>query len=159
MIRYPLALSCLLAVLLSGWDAPLARGEAPQSCSLLTLALVSAAVGQPVTGGQISVVDNPSSPTSACMYHAGAMFIVVEATQLPSVVAGRAEFDDKVKNSGTTQLEPGLGDGAFFSTDGPAFALTALRGAKIIVISLVGGNSAAVPRERLHSLMQTALSH
>jgi hypothetical protein len=159
MIRYPLVLSCLLTLLLSGWDAPLARGEAPQSCSLLTLALVSAAVGQPATGGQVSVVDNPSSTTSACMYKAGAMLIVVEATQLPSAVAGRAEFDDKLKNSDTTQPEPGLGDGAFFSKDGPALALTALRGARIIVISLVGGNSAAIPRERLHGLMQTALSH
>ena len=157
MIRFPLALSCIFTLLL--WDAPLAHGEAPQSCSLLTLALVSAAVGQPATGGQVSVADNPSSPTSACMYKAGAMLIVIQATQTPSAVAGRTEFDDKVKNSGTTQLEPGLGDGAFFSNDGPALSLTALRGARIIVISLVGGNAAAVPRERLHSLMQTALSH
>jgi hypothetical protein len=151
MIRYLLALSCVLTLLLFGWDAQPARAETP--------ALVSAAVGQPVTGGQISVVDNPSSPTSSCMYHAGAMFIVVEATQLPSAAAARAEFDDKVKNGGSTQLDQGLGNGAFFSNDGPALALTALRDARIIVISVVGGNSAAVPRERLHSLMQTALSH
>lgn len=79
-----------------------------------------------------------------------------------------AEFGDELSNSRShddensaqkTVLISGIGDGAFYSADGPAIGLTGFRASYVISIGLVGSGAAAVPQERLRSLLQTALSH
>ena len=83
-----------------------------------------------------------------------------------SSAAARAEFGDQLSNSRShddensaqkTVLISGIGDGACYSADGPA--LTGFRASYVISIGLVGSGAAAVPQERLRSLLQTALSH
>ena len=158
---------CVLAIVASG-SGSVARAAAPNSCSFLTPAAVAAAIGQPVTGGTQSVVNDPSSSTSNCMYRAGSLLISLSVNQLPSAAAARAEYDDELSNSRAhdssssaqkTTLVPGLGDGAFSAADGPAIVLTGLRGGFVIGIALVGGGATAVPLERLRNLLQTALNH
>ena len=85
-----------------------------------------------------------------------------------SSAAARAEFGDELSNSRSdddensaqkTVLISGIGDGAFYSADGPAIRLTGFRASYVISIGLVASGAAAVPQERLRSLLQTALSH
>ena len=158
---------CVLAIVAS-ISGSAARAAAPNSCSFLTPAAVAAAVGQPVTGGTQSVVNDPSSTTSICMYRAGSLLISLSVNQLASAAAARAEYDDELSNSRAhegsssaqkTVLVPGLGDGAFSAADGPAIGLTGVRGSFVIGIGLVGGGATAVPQERLRNLLQSALSH
>ena len=161
------SICCALAIVASV-SGSAARAAAPNSCSFLTPAAVAAAIGQPVTGGTQSVVNDPSSSTSNCMYRSGNLLISLSVNQLPSAAAARAEYDEELGNSRAhdssssaqkTTLVPGLGDGAFSAADGPAITITALRGSVVIGIGLVGGGATAVPQERLRTLLQTALNH
>jgi hypothetical protein len=156
-----------LVVLLAA-GASTVHAAAPNSCAFLTPAAVSGAVGRPVTGGVVSIVNDPSSSTSNCMYRAGELIISLSVNQLPSAAAARAEFNDELDNSRSrderdpaqqTALIPGLGDGAFYAIDGPAIAMTGVSGNLVITIALLGPGAGAVPQEHLHSLLQAALSH
>jgi hypothetical protein len=157
-----------LFVVLAAVSGSTVRAAAPNSCSFLTPAAVSGAIGQPVTGGTQSVINDPSSSTSICMYRAGSLVISLSVNQLPSAAAARAEFSDELSNSRShdgensaqkTVLISGIGDGAFYAVDGPAIGLTGLRGSFVIGIALLGSGAVAVPQERLRNLLQTALSH
>ena len=159
--------TCYLFVVLAALSSATVHAAAPNSCIFLTPAAVLRAIGQPVTGGTQSVVNDPSSSTSICMYRAGSLLISLSVNQLSSAAAARAEFSDELSNSRShdensaqkTALISGLGDGAFYAADGPAIGLTGLRGSFVISIGLLGSGAAAVPQERLHDLLQTALSH
>jgi hypothetical protein len=142
----------VLAILCSGG----AHAGAPNSCSFSTPAVVSAAIGQPVTGGTLSTVNDPSSSTSFCMYRAGTLIISLSVNQLASAAAARAEFDQEFRNSRgrdddnpsqKTALISGLGDGAFYGADGPAIEVTGLRGSYVITIGVAGNGATAVSQE------------
>jgi hypothetical protein len=158
---------CLLIVLTTV-DSSAASALAPNSCSFLTVAAVAGAIGQPVTGGIQSVVNDPSSSTSICMYRAGGLVISLSVNQFPSAAAARAEFSEELSNSpghgdenSAQKTIPisGVGDGAFDAVDGPAIEMTGVRGSFVIGIALVGNGATAVPQEGLRNLLQTALSH
>jgi hypothetical protein len=145
-----------------------AHAAAPNSCSFLTPAAVSSAIGQPVSGGTQSVVNDPTSSTSICPYRAGALMITLSVNQLPSEAAAHAEYNDELSNSRShdgdnpsqkTSLISGLGDGAFSALDGPAITVTGVRGRYVIGISLLGDGASKIPQERLRALLQSALSH
>jgi hypothetical protein len=158
-----LSFACMLAVITVGGTV---RAGAPNSCSFLTPAAVSTAIGQPVTGGTQSVVNDPSSSTSICMYRAGSLLIILSVNQLPSAAAARTEFGNELDKSRSHDEDaaqkavsvPGIGDGAFYSADGPALVWTGLRGSYVVSIAQVGG-AAAVPQDHMRGLLQTALSH
>jgi len=156
MSRSCVSTCCALAIVASISDSE-ARAAAPNSCSFLTPAVVAAAIGQPVTGGTQSVVNDPSSSNSSCMYRAGSLLIVLSVNQLPSAAAARTEYEEELSNSRAhdssssaqkTASVSGLGDAAFSAADGPAISLTGLR-----------GGATVVPQERLRTLLQTALNH
>jgi hypothetical protein len=158
-----------IAFLLQGSSVLVAQAAAPNSCSFVTSAAWSALLSRPVTGGTTSVVDNPASTASSCLYQAGAMFITVQVNQLATAAAAQKEYAEQLDNSRTrddrdsqrTMVESGIGDGAFSSgfTNGSEVEFTAVRGARIVTFGLVGPGAAAVPRERLRDLMQSALAH
>jgi len=162
-----IALSTLF--LLQGSRVLVAQAAAPNSCSVVTPAAWSAALSRLVTGGTMSTVDNPASTASSCLYQAGAMFITVQVNQLATAAAAQKEYAEQLDNSRTrdgresqrTTVESGIGDGAFSSarTSGSEVEFTAVRGSRIVTFGLVGGGAAAVPHDRLRSLMQSALSH
>ncbi len=160
--------ACLLFAAVAVVSSVAVGAAAPNSCSFLTPAAVSAAIGQPVTGGTQSVVNDPSSSTSTCMYRAGSLIISLSVNQLPSAAAARAEYSDELSNSRShdaensaqkTVLLSGVGEGAFYAADGPAIGLTGVHGSFVIGIGLVGSGAASVPQERLRTLLQAALSH
>jgi hypothetical protein len=162
-----LAISVLF--LLLGSRVLLAQAAAPNSCSLVTPAAWSAVLSRPVTGGAMSVHDNPASTASSCMYQAGAMFITLQVDQLATAAAAQKEYAEQLDNSRIrdgresqrTTVESGIGDGAFSSarTDGSEVEFTAVRGSRIVTFGLVGGGAATVPHDRLRGLMQSALNH
>jgi hypothetical protein len=161
------AVSVLL--LLQGSGVLVAQAAAPNACSFVTAAAWSAVLSRPVTGGRMSVVDNPASTTSSCMYQAGAMFITLQVNQLATAAAAQKEYAEQLDNSRTrderasqrTTVESGIGDGAFSSafTDGSEVEFTAFQGSRMVTIGLVGSGAAAVPHDRLRDLMQSTLKH
>jgi hypothetical protein len=162
-----LAIFILFVVQASG--ASVAQAAAPNSCGFVTPAAWSAVLSRPVTGGAMSVVDNPASTTSSCLYQAGALFITLQVNQLATAAAAQKEYAEQLDNSRTrderqsqrTTVESGVGDSAFSSafTDGSEVEFTAVLGSRIVTFGLVGGGASAVPHDRLRSLMQSALNH
>jgi hypothetical protein len=162
-----IALSLLLA--LQAGPALEAQAAAPNSCGSVTPAAWSAALSRPVTGGAVSIVNDPAATASSCLYQSGAMFITVQVDQLATAAAAQKEYAEQLANSRgrdeqhsqSTTVETGIGDAAFSSafTDGSEVEFTALRGSRILTFGLVGPGAAAVPHDRLRGLMQSALDH
>ena len=161
------ALAVLLLLQASG--VLVAQAAAPNSCSFITPAAWSAAISRPVTGGTTSVVNDPASTASSCLYHAGAMMITLQVDQRATAADAKKEYADQLDNSHSrderqsqhTTVESGIGDGAFSSafTDGSEVEFTAVLGARIVTLGLIGAGAGAVPHDRLRALMQSALSH
>jgi hypothetical protein len=159
--------TAVVFLLLGAWGLA-AQAAAPNSCSVVTPAAWSAALSRPVTGGTMSVVNDPASTASSCMYRAGAMFITLQVDQRATAVDAKKEYAEQLDNSRSrderqsqrTTLESGIGDGAFSSafTDGSEVEFTALLGSRIVTFGLVGAGAAAVPHDRLRALMQSALT-
>jgi hypothetical protein len=145
-----------------------AQAAAPNSCSFATPAAWSAVLSQPVTGGTVSVVNDPASTASSCLYRAGAMFITLQVDQRATPAAAQKEYAEQLDNSRgrderqsqRTMLEPGIGDGAFSSafSNGSEMEFTAVLGSRIVTFGLVGSGATAVPHDRLRALMQSALT-
>jgi hypothetical protein len=155
--------------LLQGIGVLVAQAAAPNSCSFVTPAAWSAVLSRPVTGGAMSVVNDPASTASSCLYRAGAMLITLQVDQRATAPAAQKEYADQLDNSRSrddrqsqhTTVEQGIGDGAFSSafTDGSEVEFTAILGSRIVTFGLVGAGAAAVPHDRLRNLMQSALTH
>ena len=139
---------------------------APDACALLTVAQVSAAVGNPVTPPVPSVGGDGSG---GCRYGYGTLDQVgVDLYQLSSAAEAQKKFSDDLQSARgkdkayyKVTVESGVGDGAF-STMG-AFGGTmkivgveAVRGSRVISIGAM--SDPAVSLERLRALMLTALS-
>jgi len=162
-----LAISMMVLFQASGVVA--AQAAAPNSCGLVTPAAWSAVVSRPVTGGTTSVVNDPASTASSCLYQAGAMFITVQVDQRSTPAAAQKEYAEQLDNSRGrderdgqhTTVEPGIGDGAFSSafTNGSEVEFTAVQGSRIVTFGLVGAGAVAVPHDRLRVLMQSTLIH
>lgn len=161
------ALAVLL--LLQGSGVWVAQAAAPNACSFVTPAAWSAALSRPVTGGTMSVVNDPGSTASSCLYRAGAMLITLQVDQPATAADAKKEYADQLDNSRSrderqsqhTTVESGIGDGAFSSAfaDGSEVEFTAVLGSRIVSFGLVGAGAAAVPHDRLRGLMQSALTH
>jgi hypothetical protein len=145
----------------------LAASHAPNACAVLTTAQVSAAIGKPVTGGTMSMVDNPKSVTASCVYQSGALMIIVMVGDYPTPAAAKKQLADDLANSKShddasqkTTAEPSVADGGFSvmmgsgATAMPSFA--AVRGVREITIGLSGPG---VTVDQLRALTLTALSH
>jgi len=163
----PTVLVALMAV--APWAA---QADAPSACKFLTPALVSAALGKPVTGGTISTVDHAGATASSCLYSAGATMVVLLVDERGTAAAAMQEYHSQLDDSRSrdkdkqgasdeqkTVLEAGLGDAAFSDdmTNGSVLGITAVHGSRIFTIGVVGAVS--LPHERVRSLLQTALSH
>ena len=160
-----LSLRVGIAVIVVG-GTPVARA-APNACALVTVAEVSTAIGRPVSGGTISVVDNPRSVTSNCPYKAGSLMINVMVSELPTAAAAQKQFAEDLKNSRNhddenqkTTVEAGVGEGAYMATggDGVMVEFKVVGGSRIIDIGIIGQGAATVSRDRLRALILTALS-
>jgi hypothetical protein len=157
----------VVLLLLQGSGVGVAQAAAPNSCSFATPAAWSAVLSQPVTGGTVSVVNDPASTASSCLYRAGAMFITLQVDQRATPAVAQKEYAEQLDNSRgrdeqqsqRTMLEPGIGDGAFSSafSNGSEVEFTAVLGSRIVTFGLVGSGAAAVPHDRLRALMQSAL--
>lgn len=136
---------------------------APDACALLTLAELSAAIGQPVVGG------NPSHTGDGggqCMYRYGTMNqIGVELWQFPSAADAQKRFSDELKDaqanaSYKTTVESGVGDRAFSTTGvmGTMKAVTwaAVQGSRFFHVITFGQDT--VPPDRVRGLMLKALT-
>jgi hypothetical protein len=162
-----LAISVLL--LLQGGMAFVAEAAAPNSCGLITPAAWSAVLSRPVTGGTTSVVNDPASTASSCLYQAGQMFVTVQVNQLATAAAAQKEYAEQLSNSRVrderesqrTTVESSIGEGAFSSAaaNGSEVEFTAVQGLRVVTLGLVGAGAAAVPHDRLRALMQSALAH
>jgi hypothetical protein len=159
----PLVGGILLAGM-GGRAVPLANA-APDACALLTLADLTAAIGQPVLGG------NPSQTGDGggqCMYGYGTMNqIGVELFQFPTPAAAQSKYASELKDAQQgdkatqkTTVESGVGDGAFSTTAkmGTMAVVnwSAVRGTK--VYHLVSMGQVAVPNDRMRALMLKAIS-
>jgi hypothetical protein len=162
-------IAIVMMVLLQGSGILAAQAAAPNSCSFITPAGWSAVVSRPVTGGTMSVVNDPASTASSCLYQAGAMFITLQVDQRATAAAAQKEYAEQLDNSRSrdqrqsqhTTVESGIGDGAYSSafTDGSEVEFTAVQGSRIVTFGLMGAGAAAVPHDRLRRLMQSALTH
>lgn len=162
-----LAISILF--LFQGSGALVAQAAAPNSCGLVTPAAWAAVLSRLVTGGRMSVVNDPASTASSCVYQAGTLLITLQVNQLPTAAVAQKEYAEQLDNSRTrderesqhTTVESGIGDGAFSSafTDGSEVEFTAVRESRVVTFGLVGSGASAVPHDRLRALMQSALNH
>jgi hypothetical protein len=161
-----LCLMTMLAVLslIAPWTA---RADAPSACKFLTPSLVSAALGKPVTGGTMSVLDHAGASASSCTYVAGKTYVVLSVDERGTAAEAMKEYADQLDNSrirnnrdnGKTVLEAGLGEAAFFddSGDNSEVSITSVHGSRVFMLGFVSAGS--IPHDRIHSLMQAALSH
>ena len=140
----------------------------PDACALLTVAEVSAAVGQTVSGG------NPSQTGDGggqCIYVYGTLKqmnqIGVELWQFPSAAEAQKRFSDELKDSQAhdkgshkTTVESGVGEGAFSATGDiasmKAVTWAAVRGSRFLHVVTLGQE--AVSHDRLRGLMLKALT-
>jgi hypothetical protein len=159
----PLLLNGMVLAGFGVGGASLLRTPAPDACALLTLAELTAAVGQPVVGA------NPSSTGDGggqCMYGYGTMNqIGVELWQYPSAAAAQQRFADELKETqantkAKTTVESGIGEGAYSATSqmGTMQAVTwgAVHGSRFFHLITLGGSQ--VPHDRLRALLLTALT-
>jgi hypothetical protein len=131
-------------------------GIAPNACKFISVAEVTALLGKAVGGGQMSVVDNPKSLTSTCMYTvAGRPAVIVLVGDYPSAAAAQQELATERENAQDNTVENGIGDGAF-STSVIGLSITAVKGQRVASIAALDGTPAL--HDRLHALMVTALS-
>jgi hypothetical protein len=153
-----------LAVVLSMSTFSTARAGAPDACKFLTTAAVAAALGKPVTGGTISVVDHAGASASSCTYLAGAIMVLLTVDERGTPAEAAKEFNTQLDNSRSrdqdeqkTVMEAGIGDRAFSDdmANGSVRGITALHGSRLFTLGIV--NAGPVPHERVRSLMQTAL--
>lgn len=132
------------------------RRFAPNACKFVSVAEVTALVGKTVGGGQMSIVDNPKSLTSSCIYTVTIIpAVIVMVGDYPSPAAAKQEFATEMANSKSNAAEAGIGDGAFW-TPGTDVSITAVRGQRLATIAVVGGSQTL--HGHLHSLIATALS-
>lgn len=124
-----------LFVALGAVSSATVSAVAPNSCSFLTPAAVSGAIGQPVTGGTQSIVNDPSSSKSICMYPGAS---AAAASSTAAAAAGDAASGQRpTAERPARDATPGIAPGA----TAPSRALYAL-------IVLLG----AVPNTRTHVL-------
>jgi len=169
LIELPRRLAPAVLLLAAGTGTSPAHAAAPNSCSLVTSAAWAAVLSRPVTGGSVSVVNDPASTASSCLYQAGVLLISVQVDQRASAAAAQKEYAEQLDNSRNRgesdslriTVESGIGDGAFSTvfTDGTVVELTAVRESRIVTFGLVGAGAGAVPHERLRELMRSALTH
>jgi hypothetical protein len=169
VIHHTRRIAVSILLVLQAGTVLVAQAAAPNSCGIVTPAAWSAVLSRPVTGGTVSVVNDPAAMASSCLYQSGAMFITVQVNQLATAAAAQKQYAEQLANSRgrdeqhsqRTTLETGIGDGAFSSafTDGSEVEFTALRGSRILTFGLVGPGAAAVPHDRLRGLVQSALDH
>lgn len=161
-----MSLAALVRPLVSGiLLAGVGGHAAPNACALLTLAELSAAVGQPVLGG------NPSQTGDGggqCMYGYGNLSqIGVELFQLASPAAAQKKFADELKESQDadkgphkTTVETGVGDGAFSaSADMGTMKMvtwSAVRGSRVFHLVTMG--QVPLLPGRMRGLMLKAVS-
>ena len=158
----------LVLTMSAAWTA---RADAPDSCKFLTPAIVSTALGKPVTGGTVSMVDHSGASMSSCTYRAGMTLVLLSVDERGTAAAAMKEYNSQLADSRgrdtekkgspdeqKTVLEPGIGEGAFADdmTNGSVLALTAVHGSRIFQVGIVGASS--IPHERVRNLMQTAVS-
>jgi hypothetical protein len=149
-----------------------ARADAPGACTFLTTAVVSGALGKPVTGGNMSMVDHPGASKSTCTYMAGTTIVVLSVDERGSAAAAMQEYNTQLDNSCSrerdgaaggkkTVLEPGMGESAFSDTmvDGSELEVTAVHGSRVFLLGIVGAGAGSLPHERVRSLVQAAISH
>jgi hypothetical protein len=156
--------SGILLVGMGGHHASLGHVP-PNACALLTLAELSAAVGQPVLGG------NPSQTGDGggqCTYGYGNLSqIAVELFQFQSAAEAQKHLADELKDSQKddkgshkTVVETGVGDGAFSASADmaamKAVTWSAVRGSKVFHLFTLG--QVPLPPGRMRGLMLTAIS-
>jgi hypothetical protein len=130
----------------------------PNACALVTVAEVSAAVGQSVIGGATPVAGNDPT-TASCSYVAGPLALMVQVSQLPTLAAAKKQFADDHAASRTAAVESGVGDGAFSAVSGTnSNGWEAIRGSRIVMIVVVGPGASAVSHDRMRGLMAAGLA-
>jgi hypothetical protein len=170
MVRFTRLANIILVLAVNApWAA---YADAPDSCKFLTPAVVSTALGKPVTGGTMSVVDHSGASASSCTYRAGMVMVLLSVDERGTPAAAMKEYksqlddsrgrDTEKKGSSDEQktvLEPGIGEGAFSDdmTNGSVLAITAVHGSRIFQVGIVGAGS--ISHERVRALIQTAISH
>jgi hypothetical protein len=137
----------------------------PDACAVLTLAELSAAVGQPVLGG------NPSQTGDGggqCMYGYGNMNqIGVELFQFPSAAEAQKKFASELKYSQDddqashkTTVETGVGEGAFLETRKmgmmTAVSWSAVHGSRVFHLVTLG--QVPLSDDRMRGLLLKAIS-
>jgi hypothetical protein len=168
---YTLARLACAPLLISGLMLTVHGKVAPPTdvCALVTAAEFSTLLGKPVGQGMATRGEvPPGSPIVRrnCIYMTKGITILVANEQYPSSGGAKQEFDERLANSKShdggsqkTTSEPGVADGAFWTT-GPA-SYAALRADRIVTIGLVGPDTtaiAAVPHDRLKALVLAAFS-
>ena len=163
VLARPLVSGILLAGV-GGRGVPPAHAV-PDACAVLTLAELSAAVGQPVLGG------NPSQTGDGggqCMYGYGNVSqIGVELFQFPSAAEAQKKFASELKDSQDadtvstkTTVESGVGDGAYLATRKmgtmTAVIWSAVRGSRVFHIVTLG--QVPLLSDRMRGLMLKAIS-
>jgi hypothetical protein len=145
----------------------LATHVPPNACSVLTTAQVSAAIGKPVTGGTMSIYNDPKSVTASCAYMSEGVTILVLVGEYPTPAAAKKQLADDLANSKShddesqkTTAEPGAAEGGYSVIMGsgttviPTFG--AVRGVREITITATGPG---VTVNQLRALTLTALGH
>jgi hypothetical protein len=72
-----------------------ARADAPDSCKFLTPAIVSTALGKPVTGGAVSMVDHSGASMSSCTYRAAMTLVVLSVDERGTAAAAIRKRKDR----------------------------------------------------------------
>jgi hypothetical protein len=155
-----IALAALIA-------SAIASHAPPNACSVLTTAQVSAAIGKPVSGGTMSIYNDPKSLTASCAYVSVGVTIMVVVGEYPTPAAAKKQFAEDLANSTShddpsqkTTAEPGVAEGGYSVITGsgtiviPTFV--AVRGVREITLVATGPG---VTVAQLRALTLTALGH
>lgn len=143
------------ALSLGAWDSR-SSGTAPNACAFVSVAEVSALIGAPAGGGQVSVVDNDKSLTASCMYtRGGRPSVIVMVGDYPSATAAHQELVTEMHNSADNVPEAGIGDGAY-STSVNVESITAVRGTRMASIAIIDGTAGM--HDRVRALLVKALA-
>jgi hypothetical protein len=172
MSKIPRSRFATLSIALSVTAAWTAHADAPSACQFLTPAIVSAALGKPVTGGAVSMMDHSGATASNCTYRAGMTMILLSVDERGTAGAAMKEYQTQLDNSHIrdedkkgasdeqkTIPETGIGEAAFSDdmTNGSVLSITAVHGSRVFTLGIVG--AASVPHERVRSLIQAAVNH
>jgi hypothetical protein len=134
------------------------------ACTLVDRDQVSKMVGAPVSGGDRSFFDDKRN-ASTCTYFRGppGLTITVNICSYTSDAAARKDFDYWFRmmtklSPDTTKRDDSLGEGGYVTRDKIGRAqITAIAAYMILGIG-VAGEHVAVTDDRLHDLMQEALT-